>query len=146
MKKRPLYIFGAAGFAAETALIALETGLYEIAAFVEADRAWMPDHTAMELKEGLWIPIVQETQLRDKLLATPKEEREPLCGAIAIANAKIARGIVSSFDGLMDWPSIVHPDAHTEAAAEMGRGNICYRGVIISWNARVGDFTSFRPM
>lgn len=144
MKKLPLYIFGAAGFAAETALIALKTGLYEIAAFVEADRAWIPDRTAMELKEGLWIPIVQETQLRDKLMASRESGGETPCGAIAIANPKIARGIAGLFDGLLKWPSIIDPDAHTEAAAGMGRGNICYPGVIISWNAEVGDFNKFQ--
>lgn len=141
--KLPLYIFGAAGFAAETALIALETDLYEIAGFVEGDRTWMPDRTAMELKPGMWVPVIQETQLRDTLLAEDRHSTAP-CGAIAIANPKIARTIAAKFDGLLTWPSIIHPDARTRSAGEIGIGNICYPGVIISWNARVGDFNKFQ--
>ena len=141
--KLPLYIFGAAGFAAETALIALETGLYEIAGFVEADRTWMPDRTAMELKPGMWVPVIQETQLRDTLLAADRDSTAP-CGAIAIANPKIARTIAARFNGLLTWPSIIHPDARTGSARAIGMGNICYPGVIISWNATVGDFNKFQ--
>lgn len=141
--KLPLYIFGTAGFAAETALIALETGLYEIAGFVEADRTWMPDRTALELRPGMWVPVKQETQLRDSLIAS-RQHSPSQCGAIAIANPTIARGIAGRFEGLLTWPSIIHPDARTGSAAAIGIGNICYPGVIISWNARIGDFNKFQ--
>lgn len=142
--KSPLYIFGAAGFAAETALIALETGLYEMAGFVEADSVWMPDRTAMELKPGVWVPVIQETQLKDSLIAAPRSGEPEACGAIAIANPEIARAIAGRFEGLLTWPSIIHRDARTDSAAAIGKGNICYPGVIISWRARVGDFNKFQ--
>lgn len=131
MQKKHLYIFGAAGFAAEVAMIAADTGLYDVRAFVEADSAFMPERTSMEVG-GRWIPIIPESQLTPDMCAG-------CAGAIAIANASVSRRIAERFTALLEFPAIVHPSART-CGAEIGGGCILYPGVIVSWHSVIGPF------
>lgn len=132
-----LYIFGAAGFAAETALIAKAMGSFRIAAFIEADGAWMPERSALELTDGEWIRIMPQSEFVE---ACP----EGAAAAIAIADAAIAHRIAKQFDGQLEFPNIIHPSAMINAARIGSRGNIIYPGVIISWKAQLGNFNKLQ--
>lgn len=136
-ERRKLYLFGAAGFAAEAALIAIDTGRYDVAAFIEADDAWMPERSALEVKPGLWVPVIPQSQFA---AAMPKDA----AAAIAIADPGIAKRLATTFAGALEFPDIIHPSADVRTALLSGRGNICYPGTIISWHARIGSFNKFQ--
>ncbi len=136
MVGKEIYIFGAAGFAAESALIARQCG-YHVAAFVESDAAWMPERTALELMPGDWVKIMPQSQFADSIVPGT-------CVAIAIADATIARRIADQFASVLSFPNIIHPSASVEAASIENCGNIIYPGCIISWHAHVGRFNKFQ--
>lgn len=136
MSGKEIYIFGAAGFAAESALIARQCG-YHVAAFVESDSAWMPGRSAMELMPGDWVKIMPQSLFAGSV--------EPgTCAAIAIADANIARRIADQFTSSLSFPNIIHPSASVGSASIEDCGNIIYPGCIISWRARVGRFNKFQ--
>lgn len=132
-----LYIFGAAGFAAETALIAKAMGGFRIAAFIEADGAWMPERAALELEPGEWVRIMPQSEFAESY-------PEDAAAAIAIADAGIARRIANQFAGRLKFPNILHPSAMINAAHIGSCGNIIYPAVIISWKAQLGDFNKLQ--
>lgn len=132
-----LYIFGAAGFAAETALIAKAMGEFRIAAFIEADGAWMPERSALELTDDEWVRILPQSEFAENC-------PNGASAAIAIADARIARRIAKQFAGRLEFPNIIHPSAMINAARIGSDGNIIYPHVIISWKAQLGNFNKLQ--
>lgn len=133
MKKEALYIVGSGGAALETACFALDTGIWEIEAFIDL----CPVETTRTLR-GTEYPVIQEEEFLQR-------KYNGVHIVIAIGNPVIRKAIAQKYEGHGDFPNIIHPSVKIfdHASVIFGRGNIVAADCVFTVNTRTGDFNYF---
>ena len=132
MIKKNIYIFGASGYAKETALLIEEMGEYCLQGFVDKD---------IEVREtevnGISYPILSEEAFYS---ACEKERQEAV---ISIANSGVVQKIVARFGNCCNFPNIIHPSSAFKGKYSIGRGNIISYDCIFTEEVSIGSFNRF---
>lgn len=129
-----LYIFGCSGFAVECAQLAIRTGQYKIAAFIDKDDSEI--NNEIHISSELCIPVLSESLFNNKVKSYAKKA---FC-IIAIANSLISLRIYNSFKDYCVFPNIIDPSTHLNDLKTLGIGNIIFQNVFLSWNVGIGNF------
>lgn len=131
--KESIYIFGASGYAKETALLIQEIGEYNIKAFVDK-------HS----EEGNFIyvnthiyPIISETDFYELC------QNKRLNVVISIANTNIVNNLLKRFQDFCNFPNIIHPSSLFKGKYSIGMGNIIAYDCIFTEQVSIGSFNRF---
>lgn len=129
---KDIYIFGASGFARETAILIQEMQEYNIKAFVDIKSSDISVSVNGKLypiiSEGLFYNICQE----DEQFAT-----------IAISDVKITSKIIEKFQEICTFPNIIHKSSNFHGDFMIGIGNIITYNCIFTDNIKIGSFNRF---
>ena len=111
---KDIYIFGAGGFAREIVYLVRDIQEYKVKAFIDIKEA-----PPIEI-DGEIIDIISEKTF-ETICKT-----SPTLAAIAVANNKIVKKIVSHFHGICTFPNLIHPSVSHFGKLIIGEGNIIW--------------------
>ena len=111
--KEEIYIFGASGYARETALLIQKIGVYTIKAFVDKDTKGNDSISV----NGYTYSVISETNFYEIC-----QNNRPNA-VISISDASIVNNILNRFQNLCNFPNIIHPSSF-KGMYSIGIGNI----------------------
>lgn len=127
-----IYIFGASGYARETALLINDIGKYTIKAFVDIESSEkllaVKDQSYPVISENLFKNICNENITN---------------AAIAISSPKIAYKIIAKFENKCTFPNLIHSSVILAGDHTMGIGNIITYNCVFTDNINIGSFNRF---
>jgi sugar O-acyltransferase (sialic acid O-acetyltransferase NeuD family) len=127
-----IYIFGASGYARETALINQEIGKYTLKAFVDKE------NTGISLKiKNQSFPVISENEF----IGLCSDEKQN--AIIAISAPKVVQKIISRFKSKCFFPNLIHPSAIISGEISLGIGNIITYNCSFTDNITIGSFNRF---
>lgn len=129
---RDIYIFGASGYARETALINQEIGIYKLKAFVDKENTGI----SLVVKKKSY-PVISEDEFMD-LCKNDKKN-----AIIAISAPKIVEKIISKFKNNCFFPNLIHPNTIISGEFKIGSGNIITYNCAFTDNINIGSFNRF---
>lgn len=128
-----IYIFGASGYAKETALLIQEMKEYTIVAFVDKD---IKENNFLSVN-GYTYPLISEIDFYEIC----KNKRPNI--VISIANATIVNNILNRFHDYCNFPNIIHPSSTFKGTYSIGIGNIITYDCIFTEEVKIGSFNRF---
>jgi sugar O-acyltransferase (sialic acid O-acetyltransferase NeuD family) len=121
----PIWLFGAGGHA-RVLLDALRAcGGYSPVGVLD-------DDPRRHGEEVAGVPVV------GPITATMLRRFDVRLALIAIGDNRIRAAIAHRFEGVVSWPTVVHPRAHLASDVRLGAGTVVLAGVVVGTGARVG--------
>ncbi|MFN3325419.1 MAG: acetyltransferase [Bryobacteraceae bacterium] len=147
--RTPLLILGAGDFAVEAADIAEQTGLYEVAGFVQN---LDPTQRGAQLA-GLPVYWVEEisafTETHKAICAIGSAERRGLVEAVAAHGFRFATVVhpsaVVSPRSQIEEGCLVSPGVVIGACTRVGRQSIVNRGALVGHHVEIGEYATIGP-
>jgi len=128
---KDIYIFGASGYARETAFIIQELE-FNIKAFIDIKS------NDIEISINKFsYPIISEESFYNLCL------NNNLYAVIAISDPKITEKIITRFQEICEFPNIIHPSSKIYGSYNIGVGNLISYNCIFTDNIKIGSFNRF---
>lgn len=131
--KEEIYIFGASGYAKETALLIQKIGVHTIKAFVDKDTKGNDSISV----NGYTYPLISEINFYEIC------QNNRSNAVISISEASIVNNILNRFQDYCNFPNIIHPSSIFKGTYSIGIGNIIAYDCIFTENVKVGSFNRF---
>ena len=127
-----IYIFGASGYARETAILIQEMNEYSLKAFID-----IKDSEDFIKVNNLFYPIISEDTFLEKC------KGRKIKAVIAIADTKITEKIIHKFQDICLFPNIIHPSSTIHGRYDLGIGNVISYNCVFTDNITIGSFNRF---
>ena len=128
---KDIYIFGASGYARETAFIIQELK-FNIKAFIDIKS----NDVEISINEFSY-PVISEDSFYDLCL------NNNICAVIAIADTNTTEKIIFRFQGICEFPNIIHPSSNLYGSYNIGEGNVISYNCVFTDNIKIGSFNRF---
>ncbi len=128
---KDIYIIGSGGLGREVAETINDINnvvpAFNIIGFIDDDKTkWGNIHNGIKVCGDL------------KYLREICKTSKPNC-VLSVADVNVKERISAAFDGLVEWPNIIHPTVIKWSNVEIGVGNVLQPYVFIGPNARIGN-------